>query len=260
MRVVVPFAAERPKTRLDGVLTPDERVAFSRVMLADVLDAVLETGHDPEVLATTPLDDPDGDDCSDRGDDGADTSAGTGTGGDDASDGSGHADGDPPRSQSTDPPAASPLASVPVRVDDRALTPAVDAVLAESDVPVAVVMADLALATPAALARAFAADGEVVLVPGRGGGTNVLLSRHPEFRVDYHGASYLDHLARAREIDATIGTVDSFRLACDVDEPTDLVEVLLHSENRTARWLREAGFSLAIRDGRVGVKRIDGRR
>ena len=40
MRVVVPFAAERPKTRLEGVLSPEERVAFARAMLADVLEAL----------------------------------------------------------------------------------------------------------------------------------------------------------------------------------------------------------------------------
>lgn len=225
MRVVVPFAAERPKTRLDGVLTPTERVAFSRAMLADVLDAVDEAGHDPEVLATASLD---------RHDPGDDAVSGA----------SGNSD------------TVASIASASVRIDDRALTPAVNAVLEERVTPIAVVMADLALATPAALSRLFAAGSDVVLVPGRGGGTNAFCTRHPDFRVDYHGTSYLDHLARAREIGATTETIDSFRLACDVDEPADLAEVLLHGENRATRWLQDAGFSLAVRDGRVGVERI----
>ena len=218
MRVVVPFAAERPKTRLEGVLSPEERVAFARAMLADVLDALEEVDRTPEVLATTPL---------------GTTAAG---------DASAEADS-----------FGSP--EIPIRVDDRALTPVVNAVLEASEEPIAVVMADLTLATPAALRRLFAAEEEVVLAPGRGGGTNALLARHPDFRVDYHGTSFLDHRERARAIGASVGTVDSFRLATDVDEPTDLPEVLLHGENRAARWLRAAGFSLAVTDGRVGLKR-----
>jgi 2-phospho-L-lactate guanylyltransferase len=234
MRVVVPFATERPKTRLDGVLSAVERAAFSRAMLADVLEALDETGHEPEVLATAPLD-------------------------------NSSVEANPSRPPEAGSPGTAPSfpslalpASVPVRIDERALTPAINAVLESADEPVAVVMADLALATPAALDEFFATAGEVVLTPGRGGGTNALCVRHSEFRVDYHGTSYLDHLACVREIGAEVGTIDSFRLATDVDEPADLTEVLLHSERRATRWLRAAGFSLAVTDGRVGVGRSSG--
>jgi len=55
MRVVVPFATEMPKTRLGGVLTDAERDAFARAMLGDVLSALDATGHDPELLATGPV-------------------------------------------------------------------------------------------------------------------------------------------------------------------------------------------------------------
>ena len=220
MRVVVPFGAERPKTRLSSVLDADERRAFARVMLRDVLDALASTGHDPTVVATAPVD------CD-----------------------------------------------APVEVDDRPLTEAVndrlpggagdaagngdDAAAAGDDRPdpVAVVMADLALATPAALERLFAPDADVVLAPGRGGGTNALVVRHSGFRVDYHGASIRDHRAIARDVGASTATVDSFRLATDVDEPGDLVEVLLHADGRAAAWLREAGFAVTATDGRVEATR-----
>ena len=225
MRVVVPFGAERPKTRLSPVLDADERRAFARAMLRDVLDALASTGHDPTVVATAPVD------CD-----------------------------------------------APVEVDDRPLTEAVndrlpggagDDAAAEDDAkadadaaaeddrpdPIAVVMADLALATPAALERLFAPDADVVLAPGRGGGTNALVVRHPGFRVDYHGASIRDHRAIARDVGASTATVDSFRLATDVDEPGDLVEVLLHADSRAAAWLREAGFAVTATDGRVEATR-----
>jgi len=213
MRVIVPFAPERPKTRLSPVLSDDERTAFARAMFEDVLDALRALDAeatfsvDPVVLSTAPVE------CE-----------------------------------------------VPVTVDERSLTDAVNATLPAEpgDDPVAVVMADLALATPAALAQLFAPDADVVLAPGRGGGTNALVARDPSFRVDYHGASFRDHREIARESGVDLAVVDSFRLSTDVDEPEDLVEVLLHGEGRAADWLADAGFELATTDGRVTVRRSDG--
>ncbi|WP_267640784.1 2-phospho-L-lactate guanylyltransferase [Haloarchaeobius amylolyticus] len=204
MRLLVPFAPDQPKTRLSPVLSDAERRAFARVMCEDVLATLRETGREPELLATEPVD-----------------------------------------------------AAVPVTVDDRPLTEAVNAALAETEESVAVVMADLALATPDSLDRLFAADGDVVLAPGRGGGTNAFVARHPDFRVDYHGASYLDHREAASEVGAEVAVVDSHRLATDVDEPGDLVEVLVHGDGRTRRWLREHGFRIERGNGRVNVSRVD---
>ena len=214
MEVIVPFSTDRPKSRLADVLSPDERRAFARAMLDDVLDAVAAAGGEPTVLATAPVD--------------TDSS---------------------------------------VAVDDRPLTTAVNAALAErfesdgasddSPDPVAVVMADLALATPAAVGRLFEAgrDAGVAIAPGRGGGTNALVASHAEFRVDYHGASYLDHREIAADIGAAFAAVDSHRLGTDIDEPADLAEVLIHGEGRAATWLREAGFALDASDGRVTAVR-----
>ena len=216
MEVIVPFSTERPKSRLSDALSPDERSAFACAMLDDVLDAVAAAGGEPRVLATDAVD-------VDR----------------------------------------------PVTVDDRPLTEAVNAALEarlragdESGAdgptgPVAVVMADLALATPAALDRLFAAgrEADVAVAPGRGGGTNAFVASHPDFRVDYHGASYLDHREIAAEVGAAFAAVDSQRLGTDVDEPADLAEVLIHGEGRAAAWLREAGFALDASEGRVTVVR-----
>lgn len=215
MDVVVPFDAREPKTRLAPVLDADERAAFARAMLGDVLDALdaLDadapgaTDRQPTVLANAPVD-----------------------------------------------------VDAPVTLDERPLTEAVNAALVERvEEPVAVVMADLALATPRALGRLFAADADadVVIAPGRGGGTNALVVDHPDFRVDYHGASYRDHREIAAAAGASVAVVDSFRLATDVDEPDDLPEVPLHApEDGAARaWLREAGFELLVREGRVGIGR-----
>lgn len=205
MRVVVPFAAEQPKTRLDGFFTPDERRSFARAMLEDVLTALREAGYKPEVLSTAPID-----------------------------------------------------GETPTTLDNRSLDTAVNAILDASS-PVAVVMADLPLATPEAISRLFSPTAAVVLAPGRGGGTNAFLTRHSGFRVDYHGTSYLDHTERARAIGASVETVDSFRLATDIDERADLVEVLSHGTGAARDWLCEAGVELTgdDEDGRVTVMRTE---
>lgn len=143
---------------------------------------------------------------------------------------------------------------VPVIVDDRPLSTAVGANL-EGDT--AVVMSDLALATPEALRRAFGTPdaGEVAAAPGLGGGTNVLVVRHPDFEPDYHGTSFEDHRAAAADVGASFRTVDSFHLAIDVDGPGDLPEVLLHSSGRAADWLENAGFEVVVEAGRARAVR-----
>jgi 2-phospho-L-lactate guanylyltransferase len=141
-----------------------------------------------------------------------------------------------------------------VAVDDRPLTTAVNARL-DPRPRTAVVMADLALVTPAALSRLFDADGGVVIAPGLGGGTNALAVRDPDFYTDYHGASVADHRRIADDLGIESTTVDSFRLAVDIDEPDDLAELLLHGGGRAAEWLESAGVEIATAEGRVTVRR-----
>jgi 2-phospho-L-lactate guanylyltransferase len=202
MRTLVPFEATRPKTRLDPLLDADERAAFARAMLEDVVDAVDAAGHDPRVVSTAPLD------------------------------------------------------TVDATVDDRPLSAAVNDRIGGAD-PVAVVVADLGLVTPTAVGRLLDgdADEDVAIAPGRGGGTNGLVVSHPDFRVDFHGVSYRDHLRAARSVGADVRVVDSMRLSTDVDEPADLAEVVLHGEGAAAAWLRAAGVELDAGNGRVGVRR-----
>lgn len=152
--------------------------------------------------------------------------------------------------------ATAPLdrdVGAPVSVDDRSLSAVVqDAV--DGELPVAVVMADLALATSEAVGRLFDAGGDVALAPGTAGGTNGLVAREPGFSVDYHGASFRDHEAAAERAGLGVAVVDSFRLAVDVDDEADLVDVLVHGDGRASDWLADAGFALAVRDGEPVVE------
>lgn len=150
-------------------------------------------------------------------------------------------------------PIEAPV-SAPVTVDERPL----DAVITDqirSSAPVAVVMADLPLLRPAPLTRFAGTEGDVVLASGRGGGTNAMLVRTTQFETDYHGASIRDHRQIARDRDLSLAELDSYRFGTDVDEPADLLEVLLHGSGRSADWLDAAGFRVAAADGRATAKR-----
>ena len=150
--------------------------------------------------------------------------------------------------------------AAPITIDDRGLDPLVNSLLAstvtDGEGALAVLMADLPLVTPESIERLLAPDADVVLAPGLGGGTNAFVCRHPEFRVDYHGASIRDHRRIAREVEADVAEVDSRRLATDIDEPGDLAEVLLHSDGAAADWLKQSGFELTATAGRVDVQRL----
>jgi len=202
VRIVVPFSAARPKTRLGEVLTRPERREFAAAMLADVLAALdgVDRDLDVTVLATGPVD-----------------------------------------------------VDASVVVDDRPLTTAVNDRL--DAVPTAAVMADLALATPDALADLLDSTADLAIAAGLGGGTNAFLVRDPAFHVDYHGASYRDHLEIAAEAGLSVREVDSRRLAVDIDEPDDLAELLLHGDGAARDWLVDAGFELDVGGGRVEVIR-----
>lgn len=200
MEVAVPFDAVAPKTRLDDVLEADERSAFARVLLDDVIAAVRAAGHDPTVHATGAVE-----------------------------------------------------IDARTVVDERGLDPLCADLFA--DPPVAVVMADLGLATPDALSQLFATSGDVVVAPGLGGGTNALVVRDDSFSTDFHGVSYRDHRRIAEDAGLDWTTVDSLRLGVDVDERRDLVELLLHGAGQAPTWLRNHGFAVAVQDGRATVVR-----
>ena len=141
-----------------------------------------------------------------------------------------------------------------VTVDDRTLTTAVNARLA-TGTPSLVLMADLPLVRASDVRNLADSNADITIAPGLGGGTNALVVREPRFRTDYHGASYLDHRRTAAELDASVDTIDSRRLATDIDEPSDLAEVLIHGDGAARDWLVDAGFELDTSDGRVEVQR-----
>jgi 2-phospho-L-lactate guanylyltransferase len=98
---------------------------------------------------------------------------------------------------------------------------------------------------------------DIVISPGRMGGTNALFIRDPtSFHVDYYGASFLKHREIALKNGLEILVFDSFNLSTDIDEVADLAEVLIHGNGGAAGYLKKLGFALSDNGGRVGVKRM----
>ena len=146
-----------------------------------------------------------------------------------------------------------------VLIDERPLSKAVNSLVDLTEDPVAVVMADLPLATPGAIEGLLTVEADVVLAPGIGGGTNALVIRDGAFTADFHGSSFADHRAIAEAAGLEVRTVDSFTLGLDIAEPADLPEVIIPSDRSAAGWLADRGFVVEADDtGRVrAVRRPD---
>lgn len=122
--------------------------------------------------------------------------------------------------------------------------------------PVLIIMADIPLVSIKNIKDITESRSDVVIAPGRMGGTNAIFIRDPSrFHVDYYGASFLKHRDIARNNDLVVDVFDSFNLSTDIDEVADIAEVLLHGTGRAADCLKKLGFVLAENGGRVGVKR-----
>jgi 2-phospho-L-lactate guanylyltransferase len=108
-----------------------------------------------------------------------------------------------------------------------------------------IVMADLALLTQNDVSGILNCKGDVVLCPGRGGGTNMILLRSPKFRTCYQGLSFLKHLDFASQAGLRTEVFESFRASSDIDKPEDLAEILIHGQGETKNLLKSFGFLLS---------------
>ncbi len=127
--------------------------------------------------------------------------------------------------------------------DQRSLDDCINSELEE--VPKAVVMSDLPLLNSETLERFLNCEGDVVIAPGRKGGTNMLLVRKKGFRVSYHYCSFLKHLNIARGSGFRCKVFDSFYSSVDVDDEGDLLELMIHGEGKLSRsYLEDLGFRI----------------
>ncbi len=139
---------------------------------------------------------------------------------------------------------------------EGSLNEAINGAIHRTQEPMLVIMPDLPLIQPRHINEIVSANADVVIAPGKGGGTNALFLREPRrFKVDYCQASFLNHLGIARDAGMSVYIYDSFFVSTDMDEPEDLVELLIHGKGAAALYLREIGVALSTTSGRVGVKK-----
>ena len=122
--------------------------------------------------------------------------------------------------------------------------------------PVLIIMADIPLVSIKNIVDITASRSDVIIAPGRMGGTNAIFIRDPSrFHVDYYGASFLKHMDIVQNNGLLADVFDSFNLSTDIDEVADISEVLLHGTGSAAGYLKTIGFVIEESRGRVGVKR-----
>src|SRR5665811_577255 len=119
--------------------------------------------------------------------------------------------------------------------------------------PVLIIMADIPLVSKKNIQDIVSSQADLVIVPGRMGGTNAVFIRNPlSFHVDYYGVSFLKHLEIAKGL--SVEVFDSFNLSTDIDEVSDLAEVLIHGKGHSRSYLEKIGARLLANKGRVGVE------
>jgi 2-phospho-L-lactate guanylyltransferase len=207
IKVVIPFKLDCAKSRLSSVLSSEERKDLALAMLEDVIDAVSVLGE-VAILMKDPI--PDGDPFDSlRSRPGFDVLE--------------------------CPQELDPALNMLIEAEEKKGWP--------KDLLIA--MADLPLMRISDLEELVRTPGDVVIVRGRGGGTNLILIRDPKFRVSYYGLSFKKHLQAAEDLGLSAGVFESFRCGSDIDEPTDLVEAMIHGRGRTPRLLKKLGFELS---------------
>lgn len=138
-----------------------------------------------------------------------------------------------------------------VLLDKEDLNKALNKYLEQARVPVLIVMADLPLLSPEHIKEIVSIKEDICIVPGKGGGTNVLFIKEPsKYRVKYYGSSFLTHCSIAEEKGHRVKIYDSFLAATDIDEPEDLVELLIHGSGTPKEYISKK-FRLEESRGRV---------
>jgi 2-phospho-L-lactate guanylyltransferase len=212
VKAIIPFKKDGAKSRLGHFLSESEREELALTMLEDVLVALSKSKiAEAEIIST----------------------------------GSGDEIAEEVKVEEIQVNATKATLTVSFRQDERELNEALNSVLTKEKEPVLILMADVPLTTPESINELIAHEEDVVIVPGRKGGTNALFLRKPyEFLVSYYGTSYLAHRETAKQRNLSHAVYDSFFISADIDEVEDLIELLIHGNGFAADYLRSLGVRL----------------
>jgi len=215
-KAIIPFKKGGAKSRLEDFLSEKERGEFAIRMLKDVLIALSESKiEEAEIIST----------CSEEG---------------------------LREEMELKPELDSELNSksrlkLTVREDERGLNEVLNEVIKEEKSPLLIIMADIPLATPESINEIIEHKEDVVIAPGRKGGTNALFLHRPdEFAVSYYGVSCSEHVETAKRMGLSHVIHDSFFISVDIDEVDDLMELLIHGRGFSAEYLRKIGVFMRV--------------
>lgn len=103
-----------------------------------------------------------------------------------------------------------------------------------------ILMSDLPLVSEDVLRGILSVPSDVVIAPGRRGGTNAILLRKAfDFEFQFEGVSFIRHILEAMKKNMSLSIYDSFYLSCDIDYPSDLIDLWIHGRGKSAEYLRE---------------------
>jgi 2-phospho-L-lactate guanylyltransferase len=127
-----------------------------------------------------------------------------------------------------------------VVLNEHDLNEAINEYLSHEQKPILIIMADLPLVRAEHIKEIISKTEDVVIVPGKGGGTNIIFVKDPSnFHVKYYGSSFLNHCNIANDRKCSVYVYDSFLLSTDIDEPHDLVEIILHGHGNSREYVTE---------------------
>ena len=81
---------------------------------------------------------------------------------------------------------------------------------------------------------------DFIIVPSKGGGTNMIIMKPMAIRTKFEGFSYREHVKAAERKKLNPQVHDSFFMALDVNTAEDLGEIMIHGEKtHTRQYLKE---------------------
>lgn len=101
---------------------------------------------------------------------------------------------------------------------------------------------------------------DFIIVPSKGGGTNMIIMKPLAIRTKFEGFSYKEHVNAAEKKKLNPQVHDSFFMALDVNTAEDLGEIMIHGEKtHTRQYLKELKVTFEPFRGseRIKVTRAD---
>ena len=101
---------------------------------------------------------------------------------------------------------------------------------------------------------------DFIIVPAKGGGTNMIIMKPMAIHTRFEGFSYREHVKAAERKKLNPQVHDSFFMALDVNTAEDLGEIMIHGEKtHTRKYLKELKVNVEPHRGseRLKVTRAD---